>query len=71
MKATIPTEPNKFKELVCVLLGHEWNSNGSTHCQKHAQRFNVYSECERCGLRKHGLEYCPVCYDEMFAKIKD
>ena len=66
---SISKQPNRFKELLCVLFGHRWNEHGSNKCTEHNQIFDEYNVCARCGLENHGIKYCVQCFN-FYGKVK-
>jgi hypothetical protein len=43
---------SRFKELTCVLFGHQWNQHGSTRNDR-GFILEEYTECSHCWLRNH------------------
>lgn len=59
----VPKQPNRFKEFLCVLFGHDWSEYGSNQCLEHNETFDEHNVCARCGLENHGIKYCVNCYN--------
>ena len=53
----LQTQPSKWKELLCILFGHNWYEYGST-TNNHNTIMEEYNTCERCGLRNHRVTGC-------------
>ncbi len=43
---------SRFKELTCVVFGHDWSSHGRTSDEQ-GYVLEEYEECRHCGLRNH------------------
>ena len=52
MRAVKMTAANRFKEVLCVVFGHEWNSYGVIR-DDDGRILEEHSECGRCGLENH------------------
>lgn len=44
-------EPNRFKEFICVLFGHNWTQTGNTKDRETGIILSHYKQCENCDLR--------------------
>jgi hypothetical protein len=44
-------ELNRFKELCCVIFGHDWSQTGSTTDQESGIVLSSFKQCGSCGVR--------------------
>ena len=60
---------SRFKEIACVLFGHDWDESGHRKCMEHSVIHGKYNTCSHCGLTKHiGPLTCEKCFGDFCAK---
>lgn len=60
------------KELICVLLGHEFNTKIECTCMLHGGEFGRERVCSRCGVVEQlGDTECPKCLELAKVEVVD